>query len=211
MKKRMQSNIIVKHIEEYSSFYIFHTVLLIMGVIFGAIVVNSLTGTQKEDLFYFINTFFHQLISGEVLSAKETFFHSLSYNSKYIGLMWILGMTMIGFPIILVLLFLKGMVVGFTIGFLVQQMGWKGFFLSFVSIIPQNIVIIPIFITVAVVSVSFSLQLIKKLFVKSLYQPFAPMLARYFMFFGCAILLLGFAAFIEGYITPYFMKGILNL
>jgi len=211
MKKRMQSNFIVKHIEEYSSFYIFHTVLLIMGVIFGAIVVNSLTETQKEDLFYFINTFFNQLTTGEVLSAKETFLHSLSYNSKYIGLMWILGMTMIGLPIILILLFLKGMVVGFTIGFLVQQMGWKGFFLSFASIIPQTIIVIPIFIAVAVISVSFSLQLIKKLFVKSLYQPFVPMLARYFMFFGFAVLLIGFAAFIEGYITPYFMKGLLSL
>lgn len=68
---------------------------------------------------------------------------------------------MIGLPIILLLLFLKGMVIGFTIGFFVQQMGWKGFLLSFVSVLPQNLIIIPIFIVVAVISVSFALQLIK--------------------------------------------------
>jgi stage II sporulation protein M len=104
------------------------------------------------------------------------------------------------------------MVIGFTIGFLVQQIGWKGFFLSFVSVLPQNLIIIPVFIAVAVVSVSFSLQLIKKLFVKSVYhQPIGPMLVQYCIFFGAAILLLVFAAFIEGYLTPYFMKGILSL
>ncbi len=211
MKKRWRSNFITNHIEQYSSFYIFHTVLLIMGVIFGAIVVNSLSTTQKDDLFYFINEFFSQLKSGEVLAPKETFLHSLSYNSKYVGLMWILGITMIGLPIILLLLFLKGMVIGFTIGFFVQQMGWKGFLLSFVSVLPQNLIIIPVFIVVAVISVSFALQLIKKLFVKSIYQPIAPMLVKYCMFFGAAILLLGLAAFVEGYFTPYLMRSLLSL
>lgn len=211
MKNRMQPNWITKHINEYSSFYIFHTVLLIMGVIFGAIVVNSLSSTQKEDLFYFINEFFTQFKSGEIAVPKDIFLHSLNYNSKYIGLMWILGITMIGLPIILLLLFLKGMVIGFTIGFFVQQMGWKGFFLSFVSVLPQNLIIIPVFIVVAVISVSFSLQLIKKLFVKSIYQPIGPMLIKYCMVFGAAIILIILAAFVEGYFTPYFMKGLLAL
>jgi len=211
MKKRWRTNVITNHIEQYSSFYIFHTVLLIMGVIFGAIVVNSLSTTQKDDLFYFINEFFSQLKSGEVLAPKETFLHSLSYNSKYVGLMWILGITMIGLPIILLLLFLKGMVIGFTIGFFVQQMGWKGFLLSFISVLPQNLIIIPVFIVVAVISVSFALQLIKKLFVKSIFQPIAPMLIKYCMFFGAAILLLSLAAFVEGYFTPYLMRGLLSL
>lgn len=125
--------------------------------------------------------------------------------------MWILGITMIGLPIILLLLFLKGMVIGFTIGFFVQQMGWKGFLLSFVSVLPQNLIIIPVFIVVAVISVSFALQLIKKLFVKSIYQPIAPMLVKYCMFFGAAILLLGLAAFVEGYFTPYLMRSLLSL
>ncbi len=211
MKKRMQSGFLENHLHEYSSYYIFHTVLLFMGVVFGAILVNSLNVTQKEDLFYFINEFFSQVKQDQMVEAKEIFFHSLSYNVKYTGLMWIMGLTMIGLPLILILLFLKGMIVGFTIGFFVQQMGWKGFFLSVASIVPQNIIILPVFIVVAVVSVSFSLQLTKKLFVKTFYQPFAPMLIRYCLFFGASVLFLCIAAFIEGYFTPYFMKGILSL
>lgn len=207
----MPPNFVTNHLQEYSSIYIFHTVLFLMGVIFGAIVVNSLSSSQQDDLFYFLNEFFVQAQQGDLVSANDVFLHTLSYNSKYIGLMWILGISMIGLPIILVLLFLKGMVIGFTIGFLVQQMSWKGLLLSLGSVLPQNLIIIPVFITVAVLSVTFSLQMIKKLFVKSLYQPFGPMLVTYFFQFGIAFLFICLAAFIEGYFTPYLMKNILSI
>ena len=94
--------------------------------------------------------------------------------------------------------------------FLVQQMGWKASFIVCCRS-AHNLIIIPIFIGIAVISVSFSLQLIKKLFTKSFYQPFAPMLVRYFMFLGVALIFIGIAAFIEGYLTPYFMKAILSI
>ncbi|WP_062356131.1 stage II sporulation protein M [Bacillus kwashiorkori] len=210
MRKRMQPFFITRHLQEHSSLYIFHTVLFIMGVIFGAIVVNSLSVSQKDDLFYFLSEFFLQMENGEVISAKEVFFHTLSYNSKFIGLMWVFGISMIGLPLIFVMLFLKGMVIGFTVGFLVQQMSWHGFFLSFVSVLPQNLVTIPVYIAVAVVAVNFSFTMIRKLFVKSVFQPFAPMLVRYCMFFGGAIVCLVVAAFVEGYVTPYLMKGVLK-
>lgn len=118
---------------------------------------------------------------------------------------------MIGLPIIMLLLFVKGMVVGFSVGFLVQQMGWHGFFMSLVSVLPQNMIIIPLFIASAVITVSFSMQMIKKLFVKSMFQPFAPLFIRYCLLFGVMLLILAVAAFIEGYITPYFMRGFLQL
>lgn len=210
MKKRVGPTFINKHIQEHSPMYIFHTVLFIMGVVFGAILVNSLSVTQKDDLFYILSEFFHQLKQDQRIQPQEVFWHSLSYNGKYIGLMWVLGISMIGLPLILVLLFLKGVVIGFTVGFLVQQTGWKGFFLSVVSVLPQNLVIIPVFIAVAVVSVNFSMRMIKKLFVKTTYRPFTPVFIEYCLFFGVAILFLSVAAFIEGYITPVFMKGLLN-
>jgi len=211
MKKRMRPNFITKHLEEYSSYYIFHSVLFAMGVVFGAIVVNSLSATQKDDLFYFLGEFFLQFQGGELVSANEIFFHTISYNSKYIGLMWILGISIVGLPLVFILLFLKGLVIGFTIGFFVQQMGWQGFFLSVVSVFPQNIIIVPLYIFVAVMAVNFSMQMIKKLFVKTIYQPFGPMLVQYCMIFGIAFVSLIIAGLVEGYFTPYLMKGLLAL
>ena len=206
-----RANRLLDHIEEHSSLYIFHSVLFLMGVVFGAVLVNSLSQTQKEDLFYFLQEFFLQLDRGEILQAQDVFIHSFQYNSKYLGLMWILGISMIGLPLIMLLLFIKGMVIGFSVGFLVQQMGWHGLFMALASVLPQNMIIIPLFIAGAVITVSFSMQMIKKLFVKSMFQPFAPAFIQYCLLFGISLVFLVIAAFIEGYFTPYLMRGYLQL
>ncbi|MFP3325614.1 stage II sporulation protein M, partial [Planococcus sp. SIMBA_160] len=87
-----------------------------MGVIFGAIIVNSMTISQKEDLFYYLNQFFGQLTNEKAAESKEMFLQSFLHHMKYLGLMWILGISIIGLPLIFLMIFLKGIVVGFTVG-----------------------------------------------------------------------------------------------
>ncbi|MGJ7919908.1 stage II sporulation protein M [Neobacillus sp. LXY-4] len=210
MKKRLYQNVAANHFREYSSVYIFVIVLFLMGVIFGAVVVNSLSFSQKEDLFYYLSQFFGQLTDGKEASSNDLFKQSLLHNSKYIGLMWLLGISIIGLPVILILLFIKGMVVGFTVGFLVNQMGWDGFFLSFVSILPQNFIIIPVFIIMAVMTITFSLQMIRRQFMKKISNPFMPMLSRYFLTLAAAMVCIFIAAAIEAYLSPSLMKAVIN-
>ena len=149
MRKRLSSNLITRHIQENSSIYSFIMVLFMMGIIFGAIIVNSLSDLQKEDLFYYLNQFFGQVGEGKTGPAEELLKLSFIHNVKFTGLMWILGISIIGFPLVFILLFLKGVVVGFSVGFLVNQMGWSGLLLSFGTLLPQNLLLIPVFIFIA--------------------------------------------------------------
>lgn len=210
MKKRLYNNLIVNHLEEHSSVYLFVVVLFSMGVIFGAIVVNSLSFTQKEDLFYYLSQFFTKFSSGEVMDDGDLFVQSLFHNSKFIGLIWILGISLIGLPIILIILFIKGMVVGFTVGFLVNQMGWSGFLLSFVAILPQNLLIVPIFIITAALSIIISLKMIRKQFMKTNNQPIMPIFVRYITSLIVALSFLVIAAAIEAYVSPLLMKAVIS-
>ncbi|WP_075982206.1 stage II sporulation protein M [Bacillus massilinigeriensis] len=210
MRRKWNQNVVVKHISEHSSIYIFIIVLFLMGVIFGAIVVNSLSLNQKEDLFYYLSQFFGQVSDGKVADSRDLFIQSFLHNSKFIGLFWILGISIIGLPVILILLFMKGMVVGFTVGFLVNQMSWKGFLLSFVSILPQNFIIIPIFIIAATMAVSFSLRMVKREFMKKIGQPFLPLFGKYIFSFSIAILFIVVAAAIEAYISPTLIKTVIH-
>lgn len=200
----------MNHLEKHSSVYLFVVVLFSMGVIFGAIVVNSLSFTQKEDLYYYLTQFFDLFSSGEVMDSSDLFFQSLSHNSKFIGLIWLLGISLIGLPIILIVLFIKGMVVGFTVGFLVNQMGWSGFLLSFVAILPQNLLIVPIFIVTAALSVIISLKMIRKQFMKTYNQPILPLFTRYITSLVAALTLLVVAAVVEAYVSPLLMKTIIT-
>lgn len=79
-------------------------------------------------------------------------------------MLFVLGLSVIGLPAVWILLFLKGMVVGFSVGFIVNQLEMKGLFLAALSIAPQNLLVIPIYIVAGSLSMIFSLTLLGKLF-----------------------------------------------
>lgn len=202
-KKRVQT-----HLEENSSIYTFTMVLLVMGVVFGAIVVNSLALSEKQDLYIYLKQFFGQMSAGKLASAHAMFTQSFTHNLKYTGFIWILGLSVIGLPIILILLFLKGVVVGFTVGFLVNQMGWHGMLVSLTSVLPQNLLLIPAFVVVSTASISFSIKMFRQLFRKKS-LPIRPLMMRYsFLFLGIA-LVLGIVSLFEAYVSPVIMKILL--
>lgn len=206
------SDTIKQHLRDHSSIYLFVFVLFLMGIIFGAIIVNSMNLSQKEDLYYYLNRFFGQVAEGKVASSADMFQQSFYHNLKYLGLMWILGISIIGLPIILVMLFIKGMVVGFTVGFLVNQLGLKGFLLSFVTVLPQNVLLIPAFIIMCTVAITFSLKIIRQLFVKksgSMEAPFT-MFTRYVAVFIIIAIMALTASGFEAYASPLLMKNVVE-
>ncbi|WP_317949375.1 stage II sporulation protein M, partial [Rossellomorea marisflavi] len=93
------------------------------------------------------------------------------------------------------------------------QMGWSGFLLSFVSILPQNIIIIPAFIFIGAVSASFSITLIRKIFMRgqtSMQLPMIPFFSRYVVFLVAAIAVITVAAGVEAYLSPSLMETVIS-
>ncbi|MGG3891809.1 stage II sporulation protein M [Metabacillus fastidiosus] len=214
MRKKQQLQTIIKqHIKDQSSIYLFVFVLFLMGVIFGAIIVNSMNINQKEDLYYYLSRFFGQVSEGKIASSIDMFKQSFFHNMKYLGLMWVLGISIIGLPVILVMLFIKGMVVGFTVGFLVNQLGWKGFLLSFVTVLPQNILLIPAFIVMCAVAISFSLKMVKQLYMKKTLMMESPfsMFMKYVVVLVSISLFTVIASLFEAYASPMLMKSLVEI
>ncbi|WP_163101072.1 stage II sporulation protein M [Peribacillus alkalitolerans] len=209
-KKSAFQNVAIAHFNEHSSLYVFIIVLFLMGVIFGAVIVNSLSFTQKEDLFYYLGQFFGQVSEGNLSPSYDMFLQSLQHNMKYIVLIWILGVSIIGIPVILILLFLKGMVVGFTVGFLVNQMGWSGFGVAFVSILPQNILIVPVFIFITTLALSLTIKIVRRIIMKNVREPLKPIIFKYVFSLLISFLLLSGAAAIEAYFSPPLMKTVIG-
>lgn len=211
MQKKTTSHSIVQYVQANSSIFLFIMTLFLMGIVFGAVIVNSLSFVQKEDLFYYLQRFFGQVSKGNIAASEDLFQQSFWHNIKYLGLIWVLGISIIGLPLIFIFLFIKGIVVGFSVGFLVNQMGWKGFLISFAAVLPQNLFIIPAFILIAASAVAFSLQLIKKIFIHQTGQfPILPMFSRYVIFFIIAVGIVTIAASIEAYLSPSLMKMVLK-
>jgi stage II sporulation protein M len=207
---KLYNNRLAQHFQSYAPIYAFTTMLFIIGVIFGAIIVNSLNAQQKHDLFYYLTMFFGQASEGNFASSNDMFLYSTLHYVKYIGLIWIIGLAVIGLPFTLILLFLKGIVVGFTVGFLVNQFGLEGFFLSFVSVLPQNLIIIPAFIIVSTGSISFSIKIIKQLMGERAKEAFINQFLKYSLFMVVAGVFIVIAAAFEGFLSPSLIKLVVN-
>ncbi|KGX83186.1 stage II sporulation protein M [Pontibacillus marinus] len=201
-----------QHVRENASIYVFVSLLFLIGIIFGAVIVNSMNPIQKHDLFFYLDRFFTEMLRESVASSESLFKSSFFYHLKYLLFIFILGLSVIGMPIIWILLFMKGVVVGFSVGFLVNQMGWYGLLMAAASIAPQNLIIIPVYLIAGSLAMIFSLSLIQKLVAKKIQQQsLLPALMRYSFIFLLLFLALNVAALIESFISPDALKNVIEM
>lgn len=181
--------------------------IFLMGVIFGSLSVKVLPGSQKAELAQDLMVFFRGFGGpgqGQVGGAAASR-QALYNNLKTIFLALVLGLSVIGAPGILVLLFLRGFVIGFTVGFLVDEMAAKGVVLAAVSVLPQNIFIIPAILAGCEVSLAFAVTLaLDRLGHKRV--PIYPQFLLTVIVSTGAALLLVLGSAVETYVAPVFIK-----
>ncbi|MFZ5965824.1 MAG: stage II sporulation protein M [Bacillota bacterium] len=196
-----------KHIQGNILIYFIVIMFFVIGISSGAFTVKALSATHKQELIGYLKSFF-QLLSDNEFEELAILKQSLLNNLQSGALIWILGVTVIGIPLILLLIAVRGFIIGFTVGFLVENIGLKGFLFSLVSIVPQNLFIIPGLIIIAVIAISFSTMVIKNRLNKTQKQNIFSQFVLYSMIIFFLFLIIGVGCIVEAYITPIFMKMI---
>ncbi|HZK57463.1 MAG TPA: stage II sporulation protein M, partial [Clostridia bacterium] len=121
-------------------------------------------------------------------------------------LCYILGISIIGIIGIFFIIAFKGFVVGFTVGLLMEQFRFKGCLLFLLGVLPQNLIIISVFVAASAMSLSFVLTFIRnksnKMKQTNIYKEFLAYTVTY-LIFGVLILV---AVSIETVVSPMFIK-----
>lgn len=80
-----------------------------------------------------------------VIGRSEILYQSILDNVlKTAALLFVLGLTVIGAPLVLGIVFLRGFVLGFTVGFLIQETSLNGLILAAAAVLPpHNVVAVP--------------------------------------------------------------------
>lgn len=181
--------------------YVFVSVLFVVGGIFGALLVGVLTLEQQQELAAELGHYVSYLDAGLVGDAKALFWDRFWFHFKWLMLIWVLGITVVGIPGVLALNFLKGALVGFAAGVIVQQYAWKGILFFAASVVPQNLIAVPAIIVVSAAAISFGLFVVRN----RLLQHKGELLPQFGSLTSTVIivlLLLAGAAWLEAYISP---------
>jgi stage II sporulation protein M len=192
-----------QHVIENRWQYLLIMLLFLLGVLIGAYKVMGLAGGVKSHLLSLIDDFLKGGINTD-LDKQAILFNSFLNQAKSIIVVWFLGLTVIGMPIILGLIFLKGFSLGFTIAFLVQERAESGVLISILSILPQNLVYIPLVIIWSVVGINFSVYIARGRAGSAVSLGRALISYTLLMMVFLLIVLVG--AFIEAYLSSWFLR-----
>jgi len=198
---------LAQHVRENVGVYLFVVLLFTIGVIFGAIAVKALTTEQKAELMDYLNLFLRDIAGTSQLASKDFLGHAVWSNLKTVGLIWLSGLTVIGLPLALVLLFTKGFACGFTVGFLVDEISWRGLLVAAAAVLPQSLLLIPGILMVGAGATCFALFAARH-GIFSRRASFAQPFFGYTLFLVVAAAVVIAAGIVEAYVTPVFMRTV---
>lgn len=192
-----------RNVSKREMLYGISIIVLLAGICVGTIFANYMNSIQNQELLQYMNDFFIKF-TGENISYPTVLKQSIWSHGKTIGVLWILGLGIIGIPFILITVFIKGFSYGFTSAFLLIHYGWNGFLFSILSCLPQSIVLIPGVIFISAASMNFALSNYKNS------QKYSKERSGKWMEYGLVFLVglicIILTGLVETFISPLFMK-----
>ena len=176
--------------------------VLILGVISGSLFLMMTTDADKSSVINQIGSFFSN-ISTDSVDSGLAFKNSLIINYLFVFIIWSLGLSMIGVVINLFLTFLKGFLVGFSVGALFLTYSYKGVLASVLYVFLGQIFNIGVVVVLTIYSVMFSLNLFK-IITKGGNNRL--MLKRYIVILMFCIIISFISSILEVYLFPSILK-----
>ncbi len=135
------------------------------GLIAGALILHALTPVQQGELHQYLTDFLRGV---ESLSQNRAALEGLKVWQEILKtqiitfiFLWISGLTVVGIPLIVLIIGVRGFILGFTVGFLVQERAWQGLILALVAVLPQNLCYVPALLGAGILAFYFSFFLFR--------------------------------------------------
>ena len=180
-------------------------VSLVAGVAMGALMARTAPESTKDELFAMLRLLFQNLGKGEV-GGWGLFWLSVWQNLRWLLLLWLLGVTVVGFLAVLPVVFARGFASGFAVAFLVDALGFRGLLLSLFSLFPQLAISIPTLVLAAVAAMSFSRGLFGQRQRSLRRRGFLTELVGFSLLVALLTVPLFGASLVEAFVSPVFLR-----
>jgi len=153
--KNRKGNKILEIIEEFIKNnlreYIIISLIFVIGIFLGVMFVNNLQEQQKHEIISYVNTYKESFSQSEASNNIILLQNNIRDNIILTLIIWFIGSTIIGIPIVFGIIAFRGFCLGYTISTITMIFGvGKGIVFTLISIIMQNIIFIPAIISLGV-------------------------------------------------------------
>src|SRR5699024_12728473 len=102
-----KKTLFIVYVKGQCTVYPFMIILFLTGIVFGAMIVNSMNFIKKQDLFFYLERFFGEINDQYEIAKADILKNSFLYHAKYLFIIIILGLSVVGLPISSILLLLQ--------------------------------------------------------------------------------------------------------
>ena len=203
MKNSNFVNALKNYIKNNYKEYILASIIFLIGIFVGVMIINSSKESQISEITKFINQFIEKYKRLETINNAELIMASIKKNLIFAFALWLAGTTVIGMPIVLIIILLRGTILGFTISSISVTLGpLKGILFCLISIVLHNIFYIPAILSIGVSSIKLYRSIIKDKRKNNIKIE----IIRHTIIFGLMIILLVLSAIIENVISKNLLK-----
>ena len=178
-------------------------IVLVLGLLFGSIYITILSNEDKKELLNNVSIYFDNYKNISFQDKLIIFKESFIKNILYFLLIWVLGISIIGFPIILIMIFYKSFLLGFSISSIFAKYKLLGLYKILLYILPSRIILLVLSMFLAVFSINLSNKLINHCIKKKSFN-FNVYMGKYFLLLLICILSVVITSLIDAFIIPIF-------
>lgn len=209
MKKYMDK--LKRNIHVNKNLFVFLLVIVIVGIVSGSLFSAIISTDDKQLVSDYLNSFFNNAEANK-LNYDTSIINTLILTIGFALVMWVLGISIIGFFIVIFMLFMKAFILGFSISSIIMSFKLKGILLALGYAFPHHIINILVFILLTAYALIVSFKLIKSITSKKPLD-FKTIFNRYVTVLVVSAILLTLTSLYEVYVVPKvvsFLMGIIK-
>ena len=210
-KKEKKRSLILEKIIEYIKNnikeYIIITLIFLIGIFLGVMFVNNLADEQKTEIITYVKTYveaFKQTNSSDNIILLQ---NNIRDNIILTLIIWFIGSTIIGIPIVFGIIMFRGFCLGYAISSITVVFGVaKGIAFTAIAIIMQNILYIPAIISLGV----SALKAYKSIYSDKRKENIKLEIIRHTVFSALVLIILIASAVVETQISTNLLRSLIK-
>ena len=186
---------------------IFLLTICFIGLLTGSIFMTILNNSDKELIKETVTGFMNDINN---LNYHKIFIESLIINLLSVIVIWILGISIIGIPIVIIFIFIKSFLLSFSLASFIANFKLKGLILGTLYNFPHNFINLVLFLYLGVYSIRLSIIILNSV-IRRKNVDFKVIMNRYLLVLISSFITVIIISLFESYVMPYFLKLICNV